>query len=375
MTRIPWFVWLLMLFGAATMLSSCYSVKQGAHQAKLLWQREDLELVIAEQSETPERLAKLRVVPEVLKFCRERLGLEPGKSYTSYVRLPPDQPLTWVVQAAEKRELRRKSWWFPVIGEQPYLGFFVKDDALQFAKTLKKQGLDTRVAGVDAFSLLGFLSDPIYSSMIDGRSLVEVVDLVIHETVHRTLYVPDQPTFNESFADFVAKQGTILFFETLGQGLVTAMDEPTDVAVHLSKAQREQQAGLLFKEFLAYAKEHLSKEYERASKDPSLADETRFLAHRKKLFEDLEQEYDAKVRPQVVGTWYEKAFQASSLNNAVILGYALYESRPEPFQSALALAGGDVAKMVVNLRRCLKETNRSVVDAEGDFWQKVSGCS
>lgn len=363
---------------------SCYTLSQGLHQARLLFKREDLAEVLARADESPERLSKLRQVPAILAFSKDVLGLAPGDSYTTYVRLPQGQPLTWVVQAAEKRVLKRKTWWFPVVGEQPYLGFFVKADALDMQKELQADGLDTRVGAVDAFSMLGFLSDPIYSSMIDGRSLVDVVDLLLHETLHRTIYVPGHSVFNESLADFVAKKGAVLFFEKIkDQDMVPAHE----LDKHLAAARREHEVGLRFKAFLEEAKIFLAAEYQAAAAKAELRSESAFMEHRSTLFKRLERDFDAKLRSFAQGTWYENAFRADRLNNAVILAYQLYEARSEPFESALKNAGGDLALMVRHLKKCLKNSGSvyksdPAPDSGGwiskeeseSFWTMVATC-
>lgn len=353
-------------------LVGCYTLKQGYYQTKLLFAREDLETVVELGNETAERLEKLRAVPKILAFARDHIGLKTGGSYQKYVRLPSDsKALTWVVQAAERRSLVRKTWWFPVVGEQPYLGFFHKADAEALQEQLKHERYDTRMSGVDAFSLLGFLSDPLYSSMIDGRSLVEIVDLLIHESVHQTLYVPNASTFNESFADFVAKKATVIYFESHAAEIAEA--EKT-IAVYLEQAKREHEVSRIFQEFLETAKLSLQAFYDQARGDPLLQDEAAFLEKRTQKFDELAAAYSSQVRPRAKGTWYEHAFAAGRINNAVILGYSLYEANPEPFEQALSHAGGNIATMVHNLQHCLSDGQVDSVPRESDLWLRVAGC-
>ena len=113
--------------------TGCYTLAQGVEQAKLISRHVPIEEVLQQNSETPERLNKLKLVPQVLRFAEERIQLTPGKSYKIYISL--DRPaLSYVVQAAEKRQLKLKTWWFPVVGAQPYLGFFDKQKASDFQK-------------------------------------------------------------------------------------------------------------------------------------------------------------------------------------------------------------------------------------------------
>ena len=138
---------------SALLFTGCYSFEQGYGQISLLIKQKNIEDVIAENKETKERIEKLKLVKPVLAFAQNEIGLKPGKSYRKYIALK-EASVSWVVQAAEKRTLKLKTWWFPFVGEQPYLGFFNKEKALVQREELKNQGFDTITGGVSAFSLL-----------------------------------------------------------------------------------------------------------------------------------------------------------------------------------------------------------------------------
>lgn len=348
---------------SVSMLQGCYTIRQGYFQFKLLLQREDLQAVVEQKNETEERLSRLSAVPDILRYAREQVGLDTGYSYTSYIRL--DRPVvTYIVQAAEKRALKRKTWWFPFVGAQPYLGYFNKSDADELAADLRADGYDVRQGGATAFSLLGYFPDPLYSSMIDGRELADIVDLIIHECLHRTLYIPGSSTFNESLADFVAKKATVSFLEE-------RLTDPAEVERFEQTYRREVKVGNLFKGFLEEAKEKLTAFYEKAAADPVLADDGEFLAARHKVFEELESDYTARIRPEATGTWYERAFLAETLNNAVVLAYSLYEAHPEPFEQALKKADGNLPRFIRNLRSCFDGRDNLSEEA---MWKLVSEC-
>ena len=99
-----------------------------------------------------------------------------------------------------------KLWRFPIVGSVPYLGFFHEKTAREYAKALERDGLDVDVRGVSTYSTLGWFRDPITSPMLaDGpNALGDLVDVVLHESVHATIYLDDQTPFNESLASFVA---------------------------------------------------------------------------------------------------------------------------------------------------------------------------
>jgi predicted aminopeptidase len=149
-----------------------------------------------------------------VKEFAEKYGIQPTQNYTHYVSL--DRPAAvWVVSASPALRLESKQWSFPGFGSFPYLGWFSLDRAQAFQKALEAQGWDVDLRGARAYSTLGWFKDPILSSMISEgpEALGELVNVVIHESVHATLYIPDQSYFNESLASFVADRLTPLYLD------------------------------------------------------------------------------------------------------------------------------------------------------------------
>jgi predicted aminopeptidase len=97
-------------------------------------------------------------------------------------------------------------WSYPVLGRLPYQGFYERADADAEAARLKADGWDVIVRPVDAFSTLGFTKDPVYSFM-QAYTLSELASTIIHEQTHATLFLKNQPDFNEEFATFVGYEG------------------------------------------------------------------------------------------------------------------------------------------------------------------------
>lgn len=349
---------------AAFLFSGCYTAQQGFSQARLILRRQPLESVLEKATEPAERLEKLRVVPKVLAYARDSVGLDIGKSYTQYIALEGPS-VTYVVQAAEKRRLAFKTWWFPIVGSQPYLGFFKREDALTFREKMVKEGFDTTLGGVEAFSLLGYFPDPLYSSMLDGNDTPELIEVLIHECVHRTLYIPNYSAFNENLADFIAKKATARFLR-----LHAELGKNADA--YELKYLRFLKAQTRFKEFLGRARTSLEEFYRYAeSLESGLKDDdAAFLLARAKKFDTLADEYKAFMAGAAEGTGYAYAFSKGKINNAVVLGYSLYEAKQEPFEKAYAAAQGELPKLMANLARCLEKTAAS----EDELWSRVEEC-
>lgn len=365
---------LSLMMASSLFFTGCYTLTQGIEQAKLISRRVPVEDVLKEGRETPERLKKLKLVPEVLAYAQDRIGLTPGSSYRSYVSL--DRPaLTYVVQAAEKRALKLKTWWFPIVGRQPYLGFFDRKKAEVFQKEMVAEGYDTVLGGVQAFSLLGYFPDPIYSTMIDGNDALAFVELLFHETLHRTIYVPDAYTFNENLAEFVARHATLMFLkersglfatETVGKDAAASTEKAAQDFQH--KRERMQKARQAFGAFLNSARVELNEFYARS--DVQQLELPAFIKLREEKFAALDSRFQREFGEKVSGTYYATFFQPGRFNNATFLGASVYEARQEPFARLLERSGSDLAKFLETAKRCVSKADGS----EQDLWAAVEHC-
>ena len=151
-------------------------------------------------------------IHDIRKFAKDELGLDLGKNYTRYVQIDRDY-LAAVVSASAADSFTRHEWRYPVVGAMPYKGFFNIEDARKERAKLEKKGLDVWIRGVDAFSTLGWFRDPLYSYMRD-YPVDRLADLIIHESVHATVFLKGQVQFNEEFAEFVGSEGARLYMES-----------------------------------------------------------------------------------------------------------------------------------------------------------------
>ncbi len=159
---------------------------------------------------TPEQRRKLRVVEDVRKFAKDDLALNVGDSYANIVWLDRSA-VSWIVTASHKTKLEAKTWWFPVAGTFPYLGFYHEKDAQSLEKELEEDGWDSSTSPVAGYSTLGWFSDPLYSPQLIYADY-NLVRLIIHETTHNTVWIRGDADFNESLASFVEKEGARLYF-------------------------------------------------------------------------------------------------------------------------------------------------------------------
>lgn len=198
----------------ALFLEGCsipYVLRAGWTEAGILIRRVPIETAIEDTTLSKEQRASLHWVAAAHAYALRR-KLDCAGSFKSYSPLEKEA-LSWVLAGAKPFELTPKQWWFPIVGYVPYQGFFEKSDAIYGAEKLKKDGYQTIVRPVTAFSTLGWFNDPALTPLLK-RPPIEIVNTIIHECVHSTMWVPDNVPFNESVAHFVALNETIRFFNT-----------------------------------------------------------------------------------------------------------------------------------------------------------------
>lgn len=214
---------LMTMFGMG--LSGCSSVyylyQAGKGQMMLLNRGRPLEEVIQDPRTDP-KLADLLGQVKVIKAFGEKSGLKPTPNYREYVKLDHDS-VVYVVTVSDPLQFKPKIFSFPIVGSFNYIGWFSRKDADEFASKFAKEGDDIDVRGASAYSTLGWFKDPLLSSMIPSQdgvptldALPDLVNVVIHESVHATIYLNDQSYFNESLAYFLADVLTERYFREKG---------------------------------------------------------------------------------------------------------------------------------------------------------------
>jgi len=180
-----------------------YLAQAGVGQLEMSLEAQSLRDAMADPETTPRVRGLLLRVGSIKRFG-ERNGLARSDSYTTYADLHRDAAV-WVVSACEPLRFEEKRWSFPIVGSVPYLGWFRYASARTFADELAREGWDVDVRQAKAYSTLGWLQDPVLSTMIPegDEALGELANTLLHESVHATLYVGGQSVFNESVASFV----------------------------------------------------------------------------------------------------------------------------------------------------------------------------
>jgi len=308
--------------------SPAYLVRAGIEEAKILDRRRPIATLLADSATPPELRHKLALAVQARTFAREALRLDVGGSYTTYAPLDRDT-LLLVLSAARKDRFEPVTWWFPIVGRVAYKGFFDPDDARREAERLERRGYDTYLRPSSAFSTLGWLDDPLLSSLLRSDD-VDLVSTVIHELTHNTLYLPSQASFNESFASFVGDRGAIAFFCAL-EG---------DDGPRCRLARDRWHDSLLFARFLTRLIAELEALYAR----PDLATPDR-LALREEIFRRARDRFRDEVAPRLATDAY-RGFPRATLNNASLIARRLYYDRLDLFEAAFHRHGQDLRATV-----------------------------
>lgn len=174
-------------------------------QLDLLRQREPVAAIIASPETDPHLRHRLALALQARRFASSVLALPDNGSYEVYADI--QRPfVVWNVFATEEFSVAPMTRCFPIAGCVAYRGYYQEVRARGAAALMKIEGYDTLVAGVQAYSTLGWFDDPLLSSMLrldDDR----LAGLIFHELAHQQLYVADDTAFNESFASFVEREG------------------------------------------------------------------------------------------------------------------------------------------------------------------------
>lgn len=178
---------------------------QAAHgQLELLGKARPIEDVVRDPN-TPVRTAMLLAeIPEIKQYGRS-YGLTIKRNYATYSALGRPAAV-WFVGGADPVAFKPLRWCFPIVGCFAGLGWFDEDEAVAQKLALEQRGYDAIVRPASAYSTGGWFPDPVLSTMLGGgnAALPALANVILHESVHATVLVPDEPFFNESFASYIA---------------------------------------------------------------------------------------------------------------------------------------------------------------------------
>jgi len=336
--RTIWAILVLILFCAGCDLA--YLFHAAAGQFRLLNDSIPIKEALNKGSLTPAQEVRLQLVARIKDFGERELGLKKTGNYETVYLCSPLRPI-YTVSASPKDRLSQKTWWFPIVGDMPYLGFFDLESAKEERDRLIKERLDVSLSIADAYSTLGWFQDPVTLNLIEG-STPDLVETILHEMTHTTLYLKGQGAFNEGLAVLVGKVGAFLFFdEVFG---------PSHPFTEEAKGSIEDER--LFSRFLASLMDKLEQLYN----SPISYQEK--LTRREEVFAESLEEF--KYIKERFKTDRFVHFGKRPLNNAYILSVGLYHRNFDLFEAVLEKKGGSIREMLLFFKDLTKEKGDAI---------------
>lgn len=201
----------LVLFAVCTVNHNLclYLYYQARGQLRILTHTQGIAEYKASHTLTEKQAQSLDLIQQVKQYAEDSLGFTKTNNYQS-IYDQHGEPILWAVTLSESRALKPFYWHFPVIGSVSYKGFFEKEKAEAEAYHYTANGYDAEIRPVSAWSTLGWLKDPILSSMLQS-SKGTLCNLVFHELFHSTYYAPGTVEDNENLATFIGDKATRQF--------------------------------------------------------------------------------------------------------------------------------------------------------------------
>jgi len=321
-----------------------YILRAGWEESKILARRRPIEEVIADSGTSSGLRDRLTLVIAARQYAVDSLRLNAGESFTTFAQLDRDT-LVLVLSAAYRDRLVAYRWWFPIVGRLPYKGFFKTGDALRARADFDARGFDTYLRPASAFSTLGWFNDPLLSTTVRSDT-ASLVNTVIHELSHNTLFVAGNAEFSESFANFIGTRGAEAFFRSRNS-LAAAQAVVDDWA-------NDQVLGA-FWERTAAALDSAYREWPGDSAARVVARDSVYARARRTLVDS--------VGPRLRGVNLS-ALSRIQLDNAALLARRVYAQRLDLFDSVWVRNDRDVRKTIAAIQATVRNAGQPFVALE-----------
>ncbi|RDK09091.1 aminopeptidase [Cupriavidus lacunae] len=298
-----------------------YAQSIGGHLGVMAQAQPLTDAIAGARDANDARLAqRLALAGRMRDFASRELKLPDNGSYRRYANLHRPY-VVWSVFATPELSMELRKWCFPIVGCISYRGYYAQSDAERYAQGLRRDGLETYVAGIPAYSTLGYFDDPLLNTFVylpEG----ELARLIFHELAHQVVYVRNDTAFNESFATAVEAAG-------VERWLAEDASEDARASYRQYDARRQQ-----FRALLLRTRDRLVALYQTPLDDGAKRE------GKAKIFADLRSEY-ARLRTEWGGySGYDRWFD-QPLTNAHLAAVATYQQWVPAFTALLAQCNGD----------------------------------
>lgn len=324
------------------LFSSCqlgYYFKSAKNQFQMMSSRVPVNEALQDKELTEEQRRKIVLSQKARDFAFQKLKLKETSNYSSFINLHRPY-VTWVVQAAYKWEMKTYEWSYPFVGNMPYKGFFNEADAKEEAEHMEKEGYDSYVRGVSAYSTLGWFEDSVLSSMLRYKDH-DLVNTIIHEIVHTTLYIKNNAEFNERLAVFIGNKGTEMFY--------AEYEGPQSQTLQTIKNENEDD--VLFSNFVNLKLSDMNTWYQ------SHGTEKNEVA-RQEMFDGILSSFQNDLKPKLKTNSYNK-FEKEKMNNARMSLYKTYMQNLDDFELVYKKLNSDLLVFIETMKTLEKSKNPS----------------
>lgn len=321
---------LTVALGASGCANLAYYTHVARGQGEILMRRQPIAKVIQAPGTDPELARRLGLVIQARDFASSRLELPDNASYRGYADLRRDF-VVWNVYAAPVYSTVGVRHCFLATGCVEYQGYFNKARAAKAAIALRKQGLETYIDGVPAYSTLGWFDDPVLNTMMRWGD-EELIGTIFHELAHQKFFVKGDAAFNESYANFVEMQGLKQWHAAVGGQSLACADADRKYFIKLVQGLRSRLAQI-------YA--------------AKVAPET-MESRKQEAIAGFREEFSAWRKAAGAGASGLDAWVAAPINNAKLVPFGLYDDWSAAFEALFEQAPGDWPRFYASVRALAK---------------------
>ncbi len=332
--------WLL-AFGFASLLvvvcgcnTLSFYAQAARGQYRIIALQEPVQKLMADPKTDASLRERFDLVMQLRSFAEKQLLLPVNGHYRKYADL--GRPfVVWNVEAAPEFSMEPKGWRYPFVGKLEYRGYFEEKQARKYAANLKERGFDVHIAGVTAYSTLGWFKDPLLNTFINDPEPF-LAETLFHELGHQLLFARGDKDFNEAYATCIGREGVRRWLRAKG-------DEGT-LARYEEFVVREDQFALLVERTRArlevlYGDERTEDGKVKATKRKRGAAPEHLRKEKEQILESMRAEYEEMKK-----SWNGKSswdgWFARPLNNAKLNSVAAYYDFVPAFEKLLALNHG-----------------------------------
>jgi predicted aminopeptidase len=330
-------------------LTGCQTVsyyKQAIQGQYQIWSnRRPIEAMLADPKIPATLEDKLQLVLRMRDFAEKELQLPVNGHYLRYADLQR-RFVVWNVHAAPEFSLKPKTWWYPVVGSLKYRGYFSEPHARSYARNLQEQSFDVYVAGVEAYSTLGWFKDPVLNTFIHHEE-ADLAEILFHELAHQRVFASGDTDFNEAFATAVAEEAVQRWLRAAGNSMAQEK--------YLAELRRQDE----FVRLVMNARQELESLYGQgtAGRNEANQPEMETKAHKRlekeRIIARLRQDHERLKVKWGGSSAYDKWF-SGPLNNAQLNTVATYYYLVPAFHRLRHATGGDLKKFYQEVSRLSK---------------------